>query len=98
MIINDLKGNSILNNMRKSSNVSTAATEKRAKHLALRRSNSEQSIVKPPPPPPVASPSPTVIPLSRVPPVIVDEVEELKAAPWYQPGLSRYAETYALIH
>ena len=86
MIINDLKGNSVLNNMRKSSNVSVA-TEKRAKHLALRRSNSEQSIVKPPPP--VASPSPTVIPLSRVPPLIVDEEDELKAAPWYQPGLSR---------
>ena len=96
MIINDLRGNSVLNNMRKSSNVSVA-TEKRAKHLALRRSNSEQSIVKPPPPP-VASPSPTVIPLSRVPPVVVDEEEELKAAPWYQPGLSRYAELYALIH
>ena len=87
MIINDLKENSVLNNMRKSSNVSVAATEKRAKHLALRRTNSEQSIVKLPPP--VASPSPTVIPLSRVPPVIVDEEEELKAAPWYQPGLSR---------
>ena len=89
MIINDLKGNSVLNNMRKSSNISSVVTEKRAKHLALRRSNSEQSIVKPPPPPTVASPSPTVIPLSRVPPVNVDEEDELKAAPWYQPGLSR---------
>jgi len=62
-----------------------AVSEKRSKHLALRRSNSEKSIVKPPPP----VPSPTPMSLGRVPPVIIDEEEELKAAPWYQPGLSR---------
>ena len=93
-LINDLKGNSVLNNVRKSSNCSAAAAvgEKRSKHLALRRSNSEKSIVVKPPPPPPAVPSPTAISLSRVPPVIIDEEEELKTAPWYQPGLSRYAK------
>ena len=94
-LINDLKGNSVLNNMRKSSNTSAAlalVTEKRSKHLTLRRSNSEKSIVKSAPSGPPSVSSTTPISLSRVPPVILDEEEELRAAPWYQPGLSRYAK------
>ena len=88
-LINDLKGSSVMNNLRKSNNTAAPASAigaKRSKVLALRRSNSEKSILKQSCPSPAPPPS-----SSRVPPVILDEEEELKAAPWYQPGLSRCA-------